>query len=55
MQWLQLGETELVGQQRGGGGEREAGAAAEAGTGWRALQVACGLNHTAAVVELGGA
>ena len=44
VEWLQLSETEMVRQQQPDG----AGAPA-----WRMLQVACGLNHTAAVVELG--
>ena len=42
--WLQLSEQDWVKQQPqdGGGGELA----------WRVLQVSCGLNHTAAVIEL---
>ena len=44
MDWLQLSEQDWVKQQPqdGGGGELA----------WRVLQVSCGLNHTAAVIEL---
>ena len=44
VEWLQLSETEMVRQEPEGGGALA----------WRVLQVACGLNHTAAVVELPG-
>ncbi|GAB4821915.1 hypothetical protein N2152v2_008961 [Parachlorella kessleri] len=42
VEWLQLGEAEAWAQQEEAGGDMA----------WRVLQVSCGLNHTAAVVEL---